>query len=155
MDRQDTAETLPLLASSGKTVVGMSGADVGRNREALRIRRLRRVTVYVGLPALFLWVRIATGNPLNLVRLPHIDLLVWMPVLFFVVLILSVVMPFLIFGRSPHVLYRPEQIDVHLDDVVGIDAVKEEVVRTLNLFLGHKTFTEQTGGTPRRSLLFD
>ena len=48
-------------------------------------------------------------------------------------------------GRSPHVVYRPEQIDVRLDDVVGIEPVKEEVVRSINLFLAHKTFARRDG----------
>ena len=42
-------------------------------------------------------------------------------------------------------IYRPEQIDVRLDDVVGIDAVKEEVIRSINLFLAHKTFAARDG----------
>ncbi len=52
-------------------------------------------------------------------------------------------------------MYRPEQIDTRLDDVKGIDAVKEDVVRSLNLFLAHKTFASEMGGTPRRGLLFE
>ncbi|MBV9290833.1 MAG: AAA family ATPase [Frankiales bacterium] len=156
MERTKVAGSpLPLLAAPGDVVVRMAGADVGRNREVMRKKRLWRFAFYAGLPALYLWWRIDRGHPLNLLRMPHIDLLVWMPVLFFVVLILSVVMPFVIFGRSPHVLYRPEQLDVRLDDVVGIDAVKEEVVRSLNLFLGHQAFMEVTGGTPRRGILFE
>src|SRR5437588_513757 len=71
------------------------------------------------------------------------------------VTVLATVLPFVLFGRSPHVMYRPEQIDVSLDDVVGIDGVKDEVVRSLNLFLSHKTFAGMMGGTPRRGLLFE
>jgi cell division protease FtsH len=156
MNKDDVAGSpLPLLAAPGDVVVKMAGADVGRNREVMRQKRLWRFALYAGIPALYLWWRIDNGRPLDLVRWPHIDLLVWMPIIFFGVLILSVVLPFVIFGRSPHVLYRPEQLDVRLDDVVGIDAVKEEVVRSLNLFLGHKAFTEVTGGTPRRGILFE
>ena len=64
---------------------------------------------------------------------------------------------FMMFGgaRSPHVMYRPEQIDITIDDVVGIDVVKEDVVRSLNLFLAHRTFADQIGGPPRRGLLFE
>jgi len=58
-------------------------------------------------------------------------------------------------GRSPHVVFRPEQLDVRLDDIVGIDVVKTEVIRSLNLFLAHKTFKEQMGGTARRAVLFE
>ena len=149
------AEISPLMAAGGNKVVGLAGADVGHNREDLRIRRLRRLSAYIALPAVFLWWRIVMGDPVNLLQMPHIDLMLWMPVLFFAVLILSVILPFMVHARSPHVLYRPEQISVRLDDVVGIDAVKEEVIRSLNLFLRHETFTEQTGGSPRRGLLFE
>ena len=48
-------------------------------------------------------------------------------------------------GRSPHITFRPEQIGVTLDDVKGVDAVKEDVVRSLNLFLAHRTFTRRDG----------
>ena len=76
-------------------------------------------------------------------------------ILFIVIIIGAVTLPYAINGRSPHVVYRPEQLDVRLDDVVGIDQVKEEVVRSLNLFLAHKTFASEMGGTPRRGLLFE
>ena len=33
--------------------------------------------------------------------------------------------------------------------------VVEEVVKTLNLFLAHRTFHERMGGTPRRAILFE
>jgi cell division protease FtsH len=145
----------PLLSVNGESVMSVAGADVGRNREEIRRRRLLRVALWVGVPAAFLWWRILAGHPFNFFRLPHIDLMLWMPALFFLVLILSVVLPFLIFARSPHILYRPEQLDVHLKDVVGIDGVKDEVVRSLNLFLAHSTYAKTMGGTPRRGLLFE
>src|SRR4030095_3295807 len=73
------------------------------------------------------------------------------------VLLLAVVtlLPFLGQGRSPHLLYRPEQIEITLDDVKGLDAVRDEVVRTINLFLGYATFRDQLGGNPRRGILFE
>ena len=78
-----------------------------------------------------------------------------MPLLFFVLLGVVLLGSTVGAGRSPHVLYRPEQITTRLDDVVGIDPVKEDVVRSLNLFLAHKQFSEEMGGTPRRGLLFE
>jgi ATP-dependent Zn protease len=53
------------------------------------------------------------------------------------------------------VLFQPTDIDVSLDDVKGLPVVVEEVVKTLNLFLGHKTFRERMGGTPRHAILFE
>ena len=58
-------------------------------------------------------------------------------------------------GRSPHTTFRPEQIKVTFDDVKGVDPVKEDVLRSLNLFLAHRAFTDEMGGTPRRGLLFE
>jgi cell division protease FtsH len=71
------------------------------------------------------------------------------------VLVLVLAVPMLGAGRSPHVLYRPDEIDTRLSDVVGVAPVVEEVVKTLNLFLAHKTFKDRMGGTPRRAILFE
>jgi hypothetical protein len=48
-------------------------------------------------------------------------------------------LPMLGQGRSPHLIYRPEQIDVGLDDVKGLGPLRDEVTKTLNLFLGYAT----------------
>ena len=144
-----------LLDAGGSAVMTLAGADVGRNREDLRRKRLWRLSVWAGVPGALLWWRILAGHPMNFFQLPSIDPMVAFIVAMVVVLLLATVAPFLFFGRSPHVMYRPEQLDVHLDDVVGIDVVKEEVVRSLNLFLAHKTFSGTMGGTPRRGILFE
>ena len=52
------------------------------------------------------------------------------------------VVPFVGAGRSPHMLIRPGETEVGLDDVVGIDGIKAEVVRSVNLFLSHQTFRD-------------
>lgn len=137
------------------TVMGHGSADVGRSREVLRRRRLLTVVLVVGLPTAYLWFRILTGNPLNLFNLPSVDPLLLVPILFFVLLTVVLLGQFVFTGRSPHVVYRPEQIETRLEDVKGIDAVKEDVVRSLNLFLAHKQFQAEMGGTPRRGLLFE
>ena len=129
--------------------------DVARVREQQRRRRLVRLLVLLALPTLWLWWRILDGRPVDLLALPEVDWLVVTPVLFFAVLLLVIVGSHVATGRSPHVLLRPEQIDVRLADVVGIDVVKDEVVRSLNLFLAHRTFAERMGGRPRRGLLFE
>ncbi len=135
--------------------MGHRSADVGVSRERLRRRRLLHLAAFVGLPTAYLWFRILSGHPLNLVQLPQVDPLIVVPSLFFVLLIAVLLGQFVLTGRSPHVTYRPEQIDTRLADVKGIDAVKEDVVRSLNLFLAHKTFASEMGGTPRRGLLFE
>jgi ATP-dependent Zn protease len=130
-------------------------ADVGASRERQRRRRLLGIVIFVGLPTAYMWWRIADGTPINLFQLPTIDWMLVTPILFFVMLGVVLVGSTVMAGRSPHVMYRPEQIDVRLEDVKGIDGVKEDVVRSLNLFLAHKTFRNEMGGTPRRGLLFE
>jgi ATP-dependent Zn protease len=143
----------PRLASD--SLVSVNAADVGANRETQRRCRLRSVAIVLALPASYLWYRLAVGRPFDVFALPHIDWLVFAPVLFFVALIVLLGGGQAMTGRSPHVLFRPEQIDVRLSDVVGIDPVKDEVVRSLNLFLSHETFARDMGGRPRRGLLFE
>ena len=67
----------------------------------------------------------------------------------------ALLLPLVGAGRSPHVLFRPEEIDVSLSDVKGAPVIVEEVVKSLNLFLGYKTFQERMGGNPRRAILFE
>ncbi len=71
------------------------------------------------------------------------------------VLILVLAVPLVGAGRSPHILYSPEDIEVGLDDVVGADVVVDEVRRTLEIFSYHKSFAALTGGAPRRGVLFE
>ena len=58
-------------------------------------------------------------------------------------------------GRSPHTVVRPEQVDVRLADVIGIDPIVEDVRRSIDLFWTYRRFADQMGGTPRRGLLFE
>jgi len=130
-------------------------ADVGGAREASRRRRLLGLAVVLGVPTAYLWLRIAQGDPFNVFAFPHLDPLVWMQVLIAAAILGSVALMFLGGGRSPHVMYRPEQLDTRLDDVVGLDLVKEDVVRSLNMFLSHASYAAETGAKPRRGLLFE
>jgi ATP-dependent Zn protease len=71
------------------------------------------------------------------------------------VLALVMVVPLLAAGRSPHILYRPDELKMSFDDVRGSETLVEEVTKTLNLFLAHRTFAEQMGGSPRKAILFE
>ncbi|MCB0900759.1 MAG: AAA family ATPase, partial [Actinobacteria bacterium] len=132
-------------------------ADVGRSRERNRQRRLLTIALILAVPALWLWFRILTGRAVDLtsLSLPTVDPFLLIVGIFFVVLIGTLLGTTIVAGRSPHVTYRPDQIGIDFDDVRGIDAVKGEVVRSLNLFLAHRSFAEQMGGTSRRGLLFE
>ena len=150
-----TASLSRLIGAAGGRVLDMAGADVGASREALRRSRWLKLAVAVWSGVGLLWLRAVTYDGAGFVPLPDIDPFLLTIVIFFGLLIGLAVGQQVLAGRSPHVLYRPDQITTTLDDVVGIDGVKDDVVRSLNLFLAHKTFRDQMGGTPRRGLLFE
>jgi ATP-dependent Zn protease len=80
----------------------------------------------------------------------------WIPAVVIILLLGAVMLgPLLGAGRSPHLLIRPGETEVGLDDVVGIDGIKAEVVRSVNLFLSHQTFRSTMGGSARRGVLFE
>ncbi len=143
------------LFDAGDGVLNARTADVGASREIRRRRRLWTLFAWCAVPTVFLWYRVLDGRPVNLFDLPNVDPLLVVPILFFSMLLLVMLGSHVGAGRSPHVLYRPEQLEITFADVKGIGPVKDEVVRSLNLFLAHKTFSEQMGGTPRRGLLFE
>jgi cell division protease FtsH len=145
-------------------------ADVSIAAEAARQRRLRRLGIMLAVIALPLVARALVGGiryaegdltgASSAFRwpLPHLPAGAgtYIPSVLLIVALLAVLaVPLLAAGRSPHVLYRPEEIDVRLSDVRGAGAVVEEVVKTLNLFLAYRTFKERMGGTPRRAVLFE
>src|SRR4051794_4757954 len=145
------------LQSLGQSQVIRSAADVAVARERVRRRRLARVRNVLLPIAVWVLFRLLTGNPVRpgIPTLPE-SMAPFLPGLAIMVLLSFVlIVPMLGAGRSPHVLYRPSEIDVSLDDVKGNDVVVDEVVKTLNLFLAHKTFREQMGGTARRAILFE
>ncbi len=109
-------------------------ADVGQARERFRQRRLLRLTVVLGAVGGYLWARILSDRPLARPRLTETQLQVLPLVVLILLLGAMLVLPVVAAGRSPHVLFRPEEIDVGLDDVKGIPVVVEEAVKTLNLF---------------------
>ncbi len=148
---------MDLVALSQADVLRNEAADVAAARERNRRRRLTRLLAVLVPIAAWIWIRTALGAPVQ-PGLPDFppNAAHWLPALILVGLLTIVLfVPLLGAGRSPHVLYRPSEIDVTLEDVVGCDVVKDEVVRSLNLFLAHRTFKEQMGGTARRAILFE
>jgi ATP-dependent Zn protease len=136
-------------------VLPIKVADVGIAREVSRQRRLSKLVTGMIFIGVWLWLSVFAGHILGV---PHLtrgetqDL----PLVAIVLLVGAVmVVPMLVSGRSPHVRYRPDEIDVKLADVKGTPVVVEEAVRTLNLFLAHSTFRSEMGGTPRKGILFE
>lgn len=134
--------------------VTAAGTDIGRARERARQRRLTRALVVVLVVGTWMGLRLAIGDPVR-PGLPSIDPRYGPSLVIVGLLSLVLLAPLVAAGRSPHVRYRPEEIDVGLDDVVGAGVVTEEVQRTLQQFQHHATFERRMGGRPRRGLLFE
>ena len=144
-----------LIGAAGGNVLDMAGADVGAAREGKRRRRWVKLAAFVYALVGVLWLRALTYDGSGFVPLPSIDPFLLTIIIFFGLLLGLAVGQQVLSGRSPHTVFRPDQIQTTLDDVVGIDGVKDDVIRSLNLFLAHKTFRDEMGGTPRRGLLFE
>jgi cell division protease FtsH len=144
-----------LIGAAGRGVLDMRSADVGTSREHSRRRRWVRLAVLVWAVVGLLWLRAVSYDGSGFVPVPSIDPFLLVIIVFFGLLLALMFGQQFMTSRSPHVVYRPEQISTTMDDVVGIDQVKDDVVRSLNLFLAHKTFRDEMGGSPRRGLLFE
>src|SRR5947209_9448456 len=134
-----------------------AAADVARSRERSRQRRLGRIALLMGFVCVWMWNRVLDGQSAVPGR-PHLSPAIAqaLPLLILVVVLgAAVLLPLLGAGRSPHVLYRSSEIETSLADVKGMPVVVDEVVKSLNLFLAHKTFRDGMGGTPRRAILFE
>jgi cell division protease FtsH len=133
----------------------LRSADVSEAREGHRQRRFRRLSflLLVVLGTIVL-------HDLGLFAWPVVHMPSWFAqyapaMALLCVLLAGVLIPIVAAGRSPHILFRPEETGVALSDVKGADVVVEEVIKTLNLFLAYKTFRERMGGNPRRAILFE
>ncbi len=144
-------------AFMGTRLVTAGRADVGRIRERTRRRRLMRLAVV--LLAILTWIVYRSSRHMGI--LPgwmHVGdgVSAWLPGILLVVMMGAVlVVPMMISAKSPHVMIRPENIEIGLDQIMGLDAQVDEVIRTLNVFLGYATFRDVLGGNPRRGILFE
>ena len=150
-------ETQPATIAAhleGSTLLKRGRADVFAQRERTRRRKVIRAFLIVGAFDAYLWYRLASHNPLRLPSLPS-DWVVYLPVILLIFAILLMVMLPLMNGRSPHITIHPEQVEVGLTEISGLDGQVDEVMRTLEVFLGYATFRDELGGTPRRGILFE
>ena len=149
------ATALRTLGQSG--VIRVATADVGAARERVRQGKMFRLAIVLTPIAVWLGVRalVLHRGPFAFPHFPA-GLTPYLPAIVLIVLLgAMIVLPLLGAGRSPHVLYRPNEIDVSFDDVRGAPVLVDEVVKTLNLFLAHRTFAEHMGGSARRAILFE
>ena len=139
----------------GTQVTSAGQKDVLRIRERTRTKRILRLAITLGLTVGYVAYRYISGNPF---QLPHLssDAVYWLPPMVLIFALGAVmVLPMLMNSRSPHVLIPPDQIEVGLEGVKGLDTQVDEVVRSLDVFMGYATFRDQLGGNPRRGILFE
>ena len=151
MDEHDAA-TSTLLEGSQLTQKGR--ADVFRQRERTKRKKILRAIVLLLLVDAYLFRRIITDHPFQLPK-PSGEWIIFLPAILLVFAVLLMVAMPLMNGKSPHVTVQPEQVEVGLTEVKGLDNQVEELVRTLDVFLGYATFRDELGGTPRRGILFE
>src|SRR3990170_3795067 len=135
----------------------MPPVDVQVTREHQRRRRLRKIAWVLFPITAWMWVRLLSGNPVS-PGFPQLgpDAVLWLPGVLIVILIAAaLLLPMLGNSRSPEVIYLPEQIGVGFDQVRGLGPVLGEVEHTLQVFLNHRHFRDQMGGSPRRGILFE
>ncbi|HEX7443693.1 MAG TPA: AAA family ATPase, partial [Acidimicrobiales bacterium] len=150
-------DTDSLEALSGAGVATMATTDVGAHKARARSGRLQRLAVVLGIVAALLILRdlFAPGMALPSPSIPPALTPFLVPMALIIVLTMVMVVPMVVAGRSPHILYRPDELTMTFDDVRGSEGLVEEVTKTLNLFLAYRTFNEQMGGTPRKAILFE
>jgi ATP-dependent Zn protease len=144
-----------VAAFSGTKLLTAGRADVGRIREKTRRRKLIRLAIVVLL--LIAWFMYRTAHHESAIPMaigPGAS--AWLPGIILVLLMGGVlVIPMAFSAKSPHVMIRPEHIELGLDEVTGLDGQVDEVIRTLNVFMGYATFRDVLGGNPRRGVLFE
>jgi cell division protease FtsH len=153
-DVTPAAQAHAMVGAVGDSI--LVNADVAKAQGRRHDKRLRRILVVCLVVLAWLVYRLAAGQGMfPAVSLPSgADR--WLPAVIIILLLGAVMLgPMLGAGRSPHLLIRPGETEVGLDDVVGIDGIKAEVVRSVNLFLSHQTFRDSMGGSARRGVLFE
>ena len=146
-----------LLALGDRNLAQVETTDVGAHQRRARTTRLQRLSMLLALVAVLLIAR-DIFDPGASIPIPHFpaSLQPMLPAICLIgVLVLVMVVPLIAAGRSPHILYRPDELDMTFDDVRGSETLVEEVTKTLNIFLAHRTFAEQMGGSPRKAILFE
>ncbi|MGH9205601.1 MAG: AAA family ATPase, partial [Acidimicrobiales bacterium] len=150
-----TSEGLMTLHQGG--VAAMATTDVGAHQQRARATRLQRLAMVLAPVAALLVLRdiFFPRAAFPSTHLPASFQPMLPAMVLITVLVLVMVVPLLAAGRSPHILYRSDQLKMSFDDVRGSETLVEEVTKTLNLFLAHRRFAEQMGGSPRKAILFE
>ena len=129
--------------------------DIALERDRRRRRRVYRWAAgALLLEAWFILVPLTGRSPLP--SMPAMDPLVVVPVLFFVGLMVVLLGTQVVTARvaAPDLPARAGG-RARWTTCMGIDPIKEDVRRSIDLFQTHRRFADQMGGTPRRGLLFE
>ena len=112
----DTSSTAldGLLGSSGDAVLQLRTADVGRRREEVRRARWRLLLDWTALLAGAAVLRLLLKGDAPFLPLPHVDPFLLTMVAFFGLLAALAVGQTVLTGRSPHVVYRGDQLGTRL-----------------------------------------
>ena len=131
--------------------------DASAHRERQRQRRLRRLLLLIGVPLAFFWYRELFGTPLR----PGVpDVLANNPEIWMSVGLMALLAGIVLARCSPPVV-RPTPCSGRRTPPSASPTssaprqTRREAIDTLNLFLAHRTFAEEMGGTPRRGVLFE
>jgi len=150
----DRTPASPAALLEGSHLMQQGTADVFRHRERTRLKKVLRAITVVFLLDAFLYDWYTTGHRIGFPSFGP-EFIYFLPVIgIFVAIAFMALMPFM-FGRSPHLTVYPEQVEIGLTEIKGLDTQVDEVIRTLDVFLGYATFRDELGGTPRRGILFE
>jgi len=150
-DKQPATHTALL---EGSQLVRRGRADVFRKREHTRMKKMIRAIVIVGLIDFGLYRLWESGFHLGLPSFGP-EAIFFFPPIVMLIAIIGMPLVMLLNGRSPHITVYPEQVETGLTDIKGLDQQVDEVIRSIDAFLGYATFKEELGGTPRRGILFE
>src|SRR5688572_26267491 len=98
-----------LEAIGSSQVLEHDRADVGRAQERIRQARIARAALFLAPIVGFLVTRMFAGNALEW-GLPGIpdSMIPYIPAIFLVLILsLSMILPLVSMGKSPHIMYRP------------------------------------------------
>ena len=147
------------LGALGATgVAALATTDVGVHREQARTTRWQRLAVFLAVVAGLLVLRNLLF-PTSSIPMPHV------PASFDPYLPAMAVdqragagdggAPCWPPAGRPMCSSAPMSCRCPSTTSAGSETLVEEVTKTLNLFLAHRTFAEQMGGSPRRAILFE
>ena len=122
-------DTLGALSATG--VAAMATSDVGAHKARARSSRLQRLAAFLGIIAVLLVLRdfLAPDMGLPSFHIPPTMTPFLTPLALIVVLCLVMVVPMVAAGRSPHILFRPDELTMTFDDVRGSEGLVEEVTK--------------------------